>query len=77
MDAGFEPGRPLSVAAQSMTQRLREWTLAASRQWGKARGDGAPRSVRADQGTDRQPAAMIKPSMHERVALTCRKQEWP
>ena len=77
MEAGSELRQPLRVDIRFIARRFREWTLTASRRWAQGRGDNPQGSVAADKATDHQTATMIRPSTHERVALTCRTGDWP
>jgi hypothetical protein len=77
MAPGSELRQPLRVDVRFIARRLREWTLMASRRWGQGRGDDAPGSVATDEVTDHQAGMMIRPSTHERVALTRRCGDWP
>jgi len=77
MGAGIELSQPLRVDVRSFARRFREWTLAASRRRGQARGDNAQRSVTADEAAHRQRATMIRPSTNESVVLACRSADWP
>ena len=76
MEAGIELDQPLRLDIRSFARRFRRWTMTASRRWGQARGNNAQRSVTASKATERQFGTMIRPSMHERVALACRDQDW-
>ena len=75
MEQGIELRQPHWVDVQCFAKRFREWTLTASLWWSQAGGDKGERSFTADEATDRQPEMMIRPSMHERVALACRRQK--
>jgi len=69
--------QPLSANVLIIARRFREWTLTASRRWGQVRDDNAQAGVAAGEATDHQTGTMIRPSTHERVALTCRTGDWP
>ena len=77
MEAGRESRQPLRVDVRFIARRFREWTRTATRGWGQGRGDKAQGSVAADEAPDHLTGTMIRPSTHERVALTCRTGDWP